>query len=108
MNNIKKFKLFEEKEIPWSKFEQYIFDTQDVFTEIMDDDLLVSDYGKYSFEYQDDFIFLKFKKPDNIESIVDLYKDINVAILRLSDKYNISHKMSDVNGLIKIVLTLLD
>ena len=106
MKHIKRIKVFEsDNEIPWKIFEEFIHDCQDVFVEIMDDDLSMSEYGKYSIEYQDDFIFLKFRKPEKIESIVDLYKDINIAILRLSEKYNISNKMSDVNGLIKIVLT---
>lgn len=107
-NNIKKFKAFESEEIPWKKFEQFLFEAQDVFTEIMDDDLLVSDYGKCSFDYQDDFIFLKFRKPESVDGIVNLYEDIKIAILRLSDKFNITHKISDVNGLIKLVVTLVD
>jgi hypothetical protein len=108
---IKSFILFESDninsdEIPWEVFWEFIQDSQDVFMEIMDDDLLLSDYGKYSFDYQDDFIFLKFKKPTDLETISFLWEDIKIAINRLSDKYNITHKVSDLPGIIKLVVTL--
>ena len=81
---IKSFILFESDninsdEIPWEVFWEFIQDSQDVFMEIMDDDLLLSDYGKYSFDYQDDFIFLKFKKPTDLETISFLWEDIKIA-----------------------------
>ncbi len=53
MNKIKSFKLF-ESEISWKSFEEFLNDVQDVFVEIMDDDILISEYGQYSFIYQDD------------------------------------------------------
>jgi len=112
MKHLKKFNeeldTRNSDEIPWKVFWEFIQDCQDVFVDIMDDDLSISEYGKYSFEYQDDFVFLKFKKPTDLETISFLWEDIKIAINRLSDKYNITHKVSDLPGIIKLVITLED
>lgn len=102
------FELQEEREIPWSIFKEFLDDAQDVFVEIMDEGLVISEYGDYSFEYMDDFIFLKFKRPSNIEDLTDLYEDIKIAINRLSDKYEIEHKIGANSNMIKLSVTLQD
>lgn len=107
MKRLKSYKLFEYVEITWKQFYLFVQEVQDVFVYIMDDKLLINDVGQYSFEYQDDFVFLTIKKPKDLDTF-ELWQDINVAIDRLKDKFKIEVKSSDLPDKIKLVIKLLE
>ena len=124
MSYIKSYKLFESDEyISWEKFEDFILDVNEVFSELMDDEKVLGE--NRIVRYEDDSVLMTFKK-DNIpgadfdgykdfESFMsdkreefNLYEDIKIALDRLSDKHQIESKISENYESLNLVITLLD